>query len=309
MFYPPRFAQTGIQLHEKPPMSARLAPAVFVLLWSTGYIASKLGAPYAEPFTFLSLRFLAVLAILLPACLMLRAPWPRGRMALHAGVAGVLIHGLYLGGTFWAIRNGMPAGVAALIVSLQPVTTALLALPLLGERIKPLHWLGLVVGLAGVGLVIAPRLGTGTVGELAGIRPATLLASGLSLITITLGTIYQKRAQAHVDLRTGTVLQFAGALAVSSLIAFATETRTVVWSRDFIIALAWLVLVLSIISISLLMVMIRRSAVSQVAALFYLVPVVTVILAFVLFGETLTLVQLAGMGLVTGAVMLISRSR
>ena len=286
-------------------MLARIAPALFVLLWSTGFVASKLGAPYAEPFTFLSVRFLLVIAIMVPLCLWAGASWPRGVALRHSLVVGAAIHGVYLSGVFWAIRNGMPAGVVALIVSLQPVLTAVLAWPLLGERIGPRHWAGLALGFAGAVLVLAPKLEAAAGGGGSGIDPATVTAALVALIGMTLGTIYQKSSVAHADLRTGSVVQFVGALAVSGPLALAVETREIVWSGPFVLALGWLVLPMSIVSITLLMMLIRQNAVSRLSALFYLVPAVTAVIAYLVFGETLVPVQLLGVGLVMAAVVLI----
>lgn len=283
----------------------RIAPAMFVLLWSTGFIASKLGGPYAEPFTFLSVRFLIVLAILVPVALLFSAPWPTGWPAFHSIVVGAMIHGAYLGGVFWAIRNGLPAGVAALIVSLQPVLTAVLAATLLGERITPRHWVGLALGLLGAGLVVGSRIELAQHAASSGINVATVFACGVALLGMTIGTIYQKRFSTKADLRTGTALQFIGALVVTAPLALVVETRAIVWSAPFMAALAWLVIVLSIVSIMLLMFLIRQNAVSRLSGLFYLVPAVTAGLAYLMFGETLTLVQLAGVAMVMGAVVLI----
>jgi drug/metabolite transporter (DMT)-like permease len=286
-------------------MLVRLAPALFVFLWSTGFVASKLGAPYAEPFTFLSIRFLLVIAIMVAICLATRAVWPTGAALRHAVVVGMLIHGVYLSGVFWAIRNGLPAGVTALIVSLQPVLTAILAWPLLGERIAPRHWAGLAIGLVGALLVVAPRLEGVVASGGEGITLANALSAVVALVGMTLGTIYQKHSAAHSDLRTGSVLQFVGALAVAGPLALAFETRVVAWTPAFVTALAWLVLPMSILSINLLMMLIRRNAVAPLSALFYLVPAVTAVIAFIVFGETLSLVQVVGVALVMAAVGLI----
>ena len=290
-----------------PHMLLRLAPLLFVLLWSTGFIFSKLGAPYAEPFTFLAIRFAVTLGLLAPFCFAIRAPWPPWRTALHAGVAGATIHTLYLGGTLIALRGGMPAGVTALIVSLQPVLTALLAAPLLGERTTFWHWVGLAIGIAGALLVVGPKLELPMHASSTGISVATVAAAGLSLLGITIGTLYQKRFVGGGDLRTMSACQFAGALVTALPLAWAVETRVVVWDPAFLVALAWLVVVLSLGAVSLLMMLIRQNAVSSVAALFYLVPCVTALMAWGLFDERLTGVQLLGLALTAGAVLLIGR--
>ncbi len=281
----------------------RAMPAVFVALWSTGYIGSKLGAPYAEPFTFLALRFVAVVAILVAVTLALGHKWSDRRSALHAMVVGVLVHGGYLGGVFWAIHRGMPAGISALIVGLQPIATAIIAGRVLGEPVTRRHWLGLGIGLVGIGLVVAPKLGIA--GE--GINGPTIAAVLAAMFSMTLGTIYQKRFATGAPFLSGIVWQYVGAFGFVGLAALLSESFAVVWSGEFVFALAWLVLVLSIGAISLLMLMIRKGAVSRVAALLYLVPAVTSLIAFFLFGETLTAVQLAGMALTVLAVALAGR--
>jgi len=289
-------------------MLMRLAPVVFVLLWSTGFIGSKLGADDAEPFTFLAVRFLLVLVLLLPVMVIggrkARGLSERG----HAVVVGMLIHGFYLGGVFWAIRHGMPAGVAALIVSLQPVLTSLLSAPLLGEKLAARHWLGLVLGLAGAVLILVPGLEHVLEAE-SGINGPTIAATVLALAGITAGTIYQKRFATGTDLLVGTVWQYVGAVILVGGASLAFETRVIDWTPKFIFALGWLVLVLSIGAVSLLMLLIRQNAVASVSGLFYLVPACTSVIAFFMFGETLGPVQLVGLVLATLAVLMISGVR
>ena len=267
-----------------------LFPALFVLIWSTGFIGARYAMPHAEPFTFLAMRFALALCLLLPWVVLTRAPWPSGRPALHACIAGSLIHGLYLGGVFFAVRHGLPAGIAALIVGLQPIVTALMAASFLGERITPRHWMGLLLGLLGVGLVVVPNLSPDGV-----YRWQTLVPVILAAIAISAGTVWQKRFVGGVDLRTGTALQYVGALLPVTLMAVATETMAVDWTGELVFALVWLTVVLSIGAILLLLFMIREGAVSKVASLMYLTPGVTAVMAFLLFGESLTLVQLLGL--------------
>lgn len=283
-------------------MWLRLAPVAFVLLWSTGFIGAKLGADDAEPFTFLSLRFGLALLILLPVAAFRGALGGRGRA--HAFLVGMLIHGLYLGGVYWAIRRGMPSGVSALIVSLQPILTAVLAGPWLGEKLSARHWSGLALGLIGAGLIVAPKLGAG-----AGFDAASLGAAALALVAMTLGTLYQKRFGADIDLVGGVVWQYFGALAVVGAGALAFESRVVNWTPSFVFALAWLVLALSFGAVLLLMLLIRRHAVSGVSGLFYLVPACTAAMAYVLFGERLTSVQLVGMAAAIAGVGLIATAK
>ncbi|MEQ8371406.1 MAG: DMT family transporter, partial [Alphaproteobacteria bacterium] len=222
--------------------ATRLLPATFVVLWATGVIGAKAGVPYAEPFTFLALRFGLVIVVLTVVALIFRAPWPRRRPALDAMVAGGLIHGLYLGGVFWAIDRGMPAGVSALILGLQPILTAVLAGLMLGERTRPRHWAGLGLGLAGLLLVLWPRFGDGA----GGITLATVSATLGAVAAITLGSIHQKRFGARMDLRTGSVFQYLGALLVVGGAAWLGESMAVDWTPAFMLSLGWLVLALSI---------------------------------------------------------------
>lgn len=279
-------------------------PAVFVLLWSTGFIGARYAMPHSEPFTFLALRYAVALAILVPFASIVAAPWPRRRPALHAMIAGSLIHGVYLGGVFYAVRHGLSAGIAALIVGLQPILTTILAANFLSETIRPRHWAGLVLGLAGVGLVILPKLEVD-----ASFRLETLAPVFLSAIAISAGTVWQKRFVGGVDLRTGTALQYLGALLPTLVLAVSTETMRLDWTGELVFALAWLVLVLSIGAVFLMLYLIREGAVSSVASLMYLVPGVTAILAFILFGETLSLIQLAGMTIACLGVAAATRRR
>jgi drug/metabolite transporter (DMT)-like permease len=277
-------------------------PALFVLLWSTGFLAAKLGLPYAEPFTFLLLRFVAVSLILAAGALIRQAPWPRSLVECRRlALAGVLIHGCYLGGVFKAISLGMPAGVAALIVGLQPLLTAALAARYLGERVRWRQWLGLVLGFLGVVLVVREKLAL-TAADAWGV-----LATLVALLGMTAGTLYQKRHMGGMNLITGSAVQFAAVAIVYLPIVLVFETGAVRWSGAFLVALSWLTLVLSIGAISLFYLMIRRGAAAKVASLFYLVPSVTALLAFGLFGETLNPLAILGMALAAVGVALVSR--
>jgi drug/metabolite transporter (DMT)-like permease len=217
--------------------------------------------------------------------------------AMHALVAGMLMHGVYLGGVFWAIHRGMPAGISALIVGLQPLITAVMAGQILGEKILPRHWLGLGLGFAGVVIVLWPKFGA-----LNGITPTTLTAAVVAVAAMSLGTVLQKRFGDANEPVTGALFQYLGAALLMTAGSLAFETGAVTVNGELVFAMAWLVLVLSIGAIFLLMYMIRRGEMSKVASLFYLVPAVTAIIAWALFGESLTLVQIAGMALTTVGV-------
>ncbi len=281
------------------PRWYRLMPVVFLLLWSTGFIGARLGMPYAEPFSFLALRFGLVTVLVAVIAVTMGSTWPNRRDALHAFVAGMFIHGIYLGGVFWSIDRGMPAGVSALIVGLQPLLTAFLASWFLREDLNWRHWLGLVIGLLGVGMVLAPKLDISG----SGITIITITASFIGALAITIGSVYQKKYATGLDLMSGATWQYAGATAVTSAASLvAGETFQFTWNLELIIAFVWLVLVLSIGAITLYMLMIRHGQVSKIAGVFYLVPAVTALIGWLMFNETLTLVQLAGMALILAGV-------
>lgn len=282
-----------------------LIPATFVVLWATGFIGAKLGAPYAEPFTFLALRFGIVFLIFLVVVAGFVRNLP-GTVALtHAFVVGVFIHGAYLGGVFYAIDSGLSAGIAALIVSLQPILTALIARFVLGERFGRVRAFWLMVGFLGVGLVISPSL-TGQATD-AGLTFSNIAICLLSALALSVGTVYQKRFAGNLDLRVSALGQYFGAVLFVGLLALLFEDRHIEWSGTFIFALAWLIVVLSVGAIGLLMYLIRHHDVGAVASLFFLVPAVSALMAFWIFGEELVLIQYLGMGVVMLAVAMASR--
>ena len=277
------------------------APAVFVLLWSTGFIFSKLGMPYTQPLTFLVVRFAIVVALFGALCLALRVPFPPAAQWPHVAVVGIALHGLYLGGVFVSIDWGLPAGISALVVGLQPLLTGAVVGRLLGERVALRQWLGLWLGLAGVLAVLWEKL------ALEGVALAAVWPSVVGLFGITAGTLYQKRFCPQVDVRSGAVLQYAAALALLLPAALIFEPMTVVWSVDMLVAMGWLVVVLSLGAVSLLMVLVRQGAAAKVASLFYLVPPATAVLAWLLFGETLGTVALVGMAVAAAGVALVQK--
>jgi drug/metabolite transporter (DMT)-like permease len=279
-------------------------PFLFVLIWSTGFVVAKFGLPFAPPLTFLLLRFVGVLLVLLPLVLLLRAPWPVGKIK-HIAIAGVLVQVGYLGGVWCAIKLGMPAGLSALIVGLQPVLTAFAA-PLIGESVRRRQWIGLFLGLAGVGLVVSNRI------TLTGLSWSSIGLCVFALLAITLGTLYQKRHCAHFDLRTGTTIQFAASLVVILPFAlifenFSFALDTVQWTPRFIGALLWSIFALSIGAIFLLFALIRKSAATQVTSLLYLTPPTTALMAWLMFGEALSLIGMAGMVLAVIGVAFVVR--
>jgi drug/metabolite transporter (DMT)-like permease len=279
----------------------RSMPLLFVFLWSTGFIATKLGLPYAPPVTFLILRFAVVVVLMLPIAILFRAPWPNSpQQVAHIAVAGALLHGGYLVGVFGSIHFGMSAGLVALIVGLQPILTAFAAVPLLGEHVSRRQWLGLLLGLGGVVLVVLQKI------SLSGLSALSIGMALIALVSITIGTVYQKRFCAPFDLRSGSVIQFVAAGLALLPFGLALETMRVEWTPDFVFALAWLALVLSIGAISLLTLLIRRGAATTVASLFYLTPPTTAVMAYLLFGETLTGIAMVGMVLAIAGVALVA---
>ncbi|TGS11601.1 DMT family transporter [Mesorhizobium sp. M2E.F.Ca.ET.209.01.1.1] len=283
----------------------RFIPASFVVLWATGFIGARYAMPWAEPFTFLAIRFVIAAILFAGLAVLLGSAKATRDEALHATGAGVLMHGVYLGAVFWAIHRGMPAGFSALIVGLQPLITAVLAGRFLGEAILPRHWAGLAVGLVGVVIVLWPKLGA--VGG--GVTAATLTASLVSVFGMSAGTIWQKRYASGGDLVSATMWQYVGGSIVTILGSLAFETRAITVNGELIFAMAWLVLVLSVGAIFLLMVMIRDGEMSKVASLFYLVPAVTAVIAWMLFDEQLNLLQIAGMAIATLGVGLATAGR
>lgn len=283
-------------------------PAVFVLLWSTGFIGAKFGLPYAEPFTFLFIRFVLTLLVLLPLMWLLKAKWPASlTLCGHVAVTGLLVHATYLGGVFYAIELGLPAGLASLLVGLQPLLTAALALPLLGERLSPWQWLGLALGLVGITLVLSGQLAPGDGGLFQGFGLDALACVLAALVGISAGTLYQKRYCAGMPLLGGSVVQYLAAGVALGAGALLLESRDVAWTPAFAATLAWLVLGLSVAAILLLMALIRRGAASKVASLFYLVPPLTALEAWWLFDETLGPVALSGMAVAIVGVALVVR--
>ncbi len=283
-------------------ITVAIAPALFVLLWSTGFIGAKFGLPYAEPLTFLYVRFLAVLVIVAIFAWVTQAPVPNRYEIFHSFISGLLVHAVYLGGVFVSIHHGMPAGISALIVGLQPLLTSTIANSMLGERVSLLQWIGLLLGLIGLVLVVHDRIGTGEATTFA------LITCFAALLGITFGTLYQKQFASKVDLRSSMVVQFAAAALFCGVGAGLFETGVIQWTGEFIFALSWLVIVLSCGAIFLLMFLIRRSAATRVASLFYLVPPVTALMAWGMFGERLSPLALLGMAVCVAGVFLVNRT-
>lgn len=275
-------------------------PTLFVLIWATGFVVAKYGLPYAPPLAFLSWRFFFACLVLGCLILVVRAPWPSTRLSGHLVVSGLLIHAGYLGGVWCAIKLGMPAGIAALIVNLQPVLTAFAGRSV-GEHVKPVQWLGLALGFGGVALVVAHKI------HAIDMPWASVWLAVLALMTITVGTLYQKRFVPAFDLRTGAWIQYAASLALVLPLSLALESEPVVWNAHFMAALAWSVLALSIGAIFLMFTLIKRGAATKVTSLMYLVPPVTALMAWFMFAEPFGWLALAGLVVTAIGVALTTR--
>ncbi len=283
----------------------RAFPLLFVAIWATGFMVARLVAPYAQPFTFLSARFLLSAIVFAALAGMAGAKWPNTwRGWGNAFVTGVLMQGMFLAGVFWSVRHGLPAGIAALVGGLQPLMTAALAGVLLGEAVGARRWLGIFIGFAGASLVLLPRLGVASDGTIAMVPLGVCFAG---VVGMTLGTIWQKRTGAKIDLRAGAAVQFIGAALVAIPVAMLTESVTFDWAWQAWAGLFWAVIGLSVGAISLLLLLIRRGAVSSVASLFYLVPPAAALFAFAAFGEDLSLLQIAGIAVAAVGVAVTGR--
>jgi len=281
-------------------LAARAAPAIFVVMWSTGFIATKYVVHDADPLTYLAIRMALVVVLRAVIVAIARPRWPDRIGIAHSAVAGILVHGFYLGGTAIAIAHSIPAGLSALIPGLQPILTSTIANRWLGERVRPMQWAGLLLGLAGVVLILHNRPMGGEAGW-------GWFASAVSLVSITLGTLYQRRYCNAIDWRAGNLVQYIAVTIFFGIGAWLLESNVVHWTAEFALALIWLVVVLSIGSIGLLYWLIRRSAATSVASLFYLVPAVTSLMAFILFGERLDAIAIVGMTACAAAVFLVNR--
>ena len=284
-------------------MNPKLIPWVFVWVWSTGFIAAKYGLPYAEPFTLLSYRFVITLFFLLILIIYKKSPWPETRLDFfHLLIAGVLIHGVYLGGVFQALKWGMPAGLGAMVIGLQPIGMALVAGVLLKEEVSKKQWTGLIMGLVGLYLVLFDSLDLTEQIAFDGFPIWAVFAVIISLFAISIGTIYQKRFCSNMNLYSGAWVQYFSASILCILIVLFFENGEVSWSRTFILAMTWQVLGLSIGAILLLMTMIKKDALASVGSYFYLVAPLVAIQAWFLFEETIGLSALAGVVLISFGV-------
>lgn len=286
--------------HKRENLAIYAAPALFVVLWASGFVGAKFGMPYVEPLTFLTLRMGAVVFLLAILAFITRPTWPDLAGFRHSIVAGLLVHGFYLGGVFISIDRRLPAGLSALVVSLQPVLTSTIANRYLGERVVARQWLGLALGIGGVYLVVADKT---VAGEATAIGWTAALCA---LIAITVGTLYQKRFGGGIDWRAALIIQYSSAGVLFAVGSLLFENQRIEWTIELIGALAWLVLVLSLGAVWLLYFLIRRTAATRVTSLFYLTPAATALMAWALLGEHLGMLALIGMAVCVVGVFLVN---
>ncbi|SAL35027.1 DMT family transporter [Caballeronia humi] len=294
-------------MSEKPTDAAppwlKIAPALFLLLWSSGFVFLKLGLAYADPLTFLALRYACVVAILAVPFVAMRPPLPASRAGwLHIAMVGLLIQAGYFAFTYLSLKAGSTPAEVALITSQQPILIGLLAPAIAGERVDAVRWAGLALGVAGAGIVILAR---STVHPGA---PIGILFAVLALLSMTAGTLYEKRFGEAAHPVTANLVQYAVGLAVSAPLAVLLEPMHIVWSGGLFASLAYLVLANSIVAISLYLAMIRYGEASRVSALFFLVPPSTAVIAFLLLGEPIPPLAWAGMALAAIGILLVMRS-
>lgn len=281
------------------PVSLLIYP-LFILIWSSGFIVARFGMPHSEPMTFLSLRFIAVCLMMLPIILWAKIPWPKPQQIVHIALAGILLQLGYLAGVWIAVRAGMPAGLCALIVGLQPILTAILAY-FIAERVSSRQWIGLFLGVLGITLVVYAKLDT------EGVSLYNILWNIFALIAITAGTMYQKKFCPHFDLRVGSFIQFSASAVISCAAAFLFETQVVTWNLEMLGALVWSIFGISIGAMSLLFILIRRGNATQVSSLMFLTPPTTAILAWLIFNEPLTPLIVIGTGITSFGVLLVNQ--
>jgi drug/metabolite transporter (DMT)-like permease len=280
----------------------RLAPALFVLLWSSGFVTAKYGLPYADPFIFLSVRILIAAILLFILARLLKMPIRIGRVAIaRSSLIGFFLHACYLGGVFYSIAQGLPAGVAAVVTSLQPVLVSIVAVKVLGEQLRIRQVAGLLIGFVGVVLVLGPSID-------AQIPSAAIMAILVALIGSTTATLLQKKLGADIPLISGTAYQYLFSGCILGIIAVTTQETTIIWTLRFTIAFIWLILVLSVGAVLLLLWLLNSGSAAKVSSLLYLVPPVAAVEAFFLFGEKVNTQGFLGIGVTALGVWLVMRS-
>jgi drug/metabolite transporter (DMT)-like permease len=281
-------------------MPVRIYSMIFVVLWASAFISAKFGVTASGPFSYLFVRFIIVTAIFAVIALILKAQWPDRKTLVPTMIAGVLMHGVYLGGVFYAISKDTPAGIASLMVSIQPIITAFLALAFLGERVRAVQWLGIAAGTIGVVMVVYPRLG--------GVVPLIGVISCLVAVSsISVGTVIQKRYLGHLDLLTGNALQALAAALFYGLLLMTVETYYLEWTPEVILSMIWIIAAVSIGAVSILMLLIRSGQMTATSSLFFMVPPVSALFGYLFFGETLGIPGIAGMAVACFGVWLVNK--
>ena len=284
----------------------RFAPGIFVLLWSTGFVGAKYILPYASPFTFLAIRYFFATIILVALAKLANQTLRISKAQIKESVlVSVFLHVLYIAGVFYAVHLGVSAGIAAVIVSLQPIFVSLIAIPMFGEKLRVVQIAGLLLGLIGVALLLLPRVFKGDYSS--SFSALGLFSCFLALVGTTVGYLLQKRTGSGIPFLSGTAVQYAAATAIYFVLAVTFEDRTVIVNLRFILALTWIVMALSIGSIFLLFFMLRTDSASTVSSLYYLVPPSTAIQAYILFGERIGQIGILGMGLAALGVLLVTK--
>ena len=289
-----------------PQKLERYAPALFVFLWSTGFIGAKYIVPYAEPFTFLTIRYFLAALILFAIAYAFKQPLKLNKEQLKASFAvGILLHVIYIGGVFYAVSLGVSAGISAVIVSIQPVLVSLLAVPLLGERLRWVQVVGLFLGVAGIALLLLPKVFQGD--YTASTSIVGIVICVIALLGTSGGYLVQKKLGGEIPFLSGTGAQYAISAIAFAILSVATEDQIIQWVPEFFFGLAWIVFMLSIASIVLLYGMLRNGSASKVSSLYYLVPPVAAIQAYFLFDEVIGFVGIIGMAFAGLGVVLVMR--
>ena len=284
----------------RPTDSSRWLAWFFVTVWGSGYLASKVGMQYTPPFTFLSLRFALGVLLIVPLALLAGPIWPRGRLLVHVVVAGLLMHAINLGGSHYSQYLGMSAGITALILALQPLVTAMIAAPLMNERLRSPQWLGIALGLLGVALVVWHKI------DLRALTLPALVAVSISLGAVTAGTLYQRIFCPSVDLRAAGAVQFVASLLVLAPLAVVVEGFPVRWSWQLVASILFLVILASIFAVNALHTLMRRGQATRVTSLLYLTPIIAVALEWAMFGVQPTLVTTLGIAITCAGVALVA---
>ncbi|MGF1751532.1 DMT family transporter [Vibrio cionasavignyae] len=285
-------------------MLKQTIPFIFVVLWASGFVGAKIGLVYAEPATLLTIRMLGNIVLFSVLIILLRRSIPKGKALLHSCVVGMLIHGFYLGGTYEAIKYGMPAGLSALLVGIQPLLTAIVVTSFAKQVLKPSQWLGLVIGFIGIGCVLVGNIHWQEGSE----KLAAFIFVFAALLGITFGTLYQKRFCQGADMIGGAMTQYVAAAMLFIPVAVMTETREVNWTWAFSLTMLWLVVVLSGVAVLLLLYMVKHGESSKVASVFYLVPPVAAVQAWLLFGEYFDQFGMLGFALASASVYLVAKA-